>query len=255
MSSAHFNPWAPDDFEGNLASEFRQHAENLKKAVDAGSFCLSQYGSASKSGRPDFDKFMGPLMWRHYIIFSLSRLFSRVISSSNQPRDKSLTFVELGTCDGVSAYFALNGALDGTKEVANAVLVDSWQSMRVEDFGVLDKVMTGNYSYLNVETARSNLRKFARCEFLQGYVPEILADERIPKKIDLLHIDLNSSIPTREALKTLVPRLSRPGAVLFDDYGWKSFRGTKLEVDKFLKEIHSGDLICLPTGQSIWIQI
>ena len=48
-----------------------------------------------------------------------------------------------------------------------------------------------------------------------------------------MHINLNSSYPTKEALKKFYPYLESKGVILLDDYGHSNYLETKLEVENF----------------------
>ncbi len=72
-----------------------------------------------------------------------------------------------------------------------------------------------------------------------------------PQKISYLHIDLNSARPTRFALEFFFPRLLKRGIIVFDDYGSKNYKDTKIVVNKFFKD-KPGILMPLPTGQAIY---
>ena len=72
-----------------------------------------------------------------------------------------------------------------------------------------------------------------------------------PDSISYLHIDLNAVKPTMDVLSFFLPKLSKNGVILFDDYGWDGYLDTKLELDRFFKD-QSGLFLKLPTGQAIY---
>jgi hypothetical protein len=69
-----------------------------------------------------------------------------------------------------------------------------------------------------------------------------------------LHIDLNSSSPTIEALKFFYEKLNSKGIILFDDYGHQTYEPTKYAIDNFFNNL-DGQLIAFPTGQAMFIKV
>ena len=66
-----------------------------------------------------------------------------------------------------------------------------------------------------------------------------------------MHIDLNSTKPTIDALDFFFPRLIKGGIIIFDDYGNTGYPDTKIEIDEFFKN-KPGVLMQSPTGQAIY---
>ena len=113
----------------------------------------------------------------------------------------------------------------------------------------------GDYSYLNVNTTKNNLKDYSKnLIFNVGYIPEILTSSNYPKNLSWLHIDLNSSMPTIEAVKFFYEKLNSKEIILLDDYGHKSYEPTRLAVDNFFNNAE-GQFIQFPTGQGMFIKI
>jgi O-methyltransferase len=86
----------------------------------------------------------------------------------------------------------------------------------------------------------------------KGIVPDVLT-EGVPARIAFLHLDMNSPRAEVGALEALYDRLSTGGIVVFDDYGWKTFRMQKAAADEFMAS--RGQIILeLPTGQGLMIK-
>jgi hypothetical protein len=256
LTTKHANPWGlrtagmkPSDEVGN---QFRLADSRLRAAIQDGEFALTQFNLSERSTPSEISRTLNDLMWRHYIVFVSARLANA--TTVGRP-DRSRNFVEVGVCDGLTAYFAIAaGERDADVSRRHFFLLDSWGPMREEDFAPDDKQKVGAYSYLRRERTEENLHPW-NCEitFIQGYVPQTLGDPALPDSISWLHIDLNSSVTTTASLDILVPRIADGGICLFDDYGWKTYSATKRAVDSYFRQRSDGTLLALPTGQSLWI--
>jgi len=85
-----------------------------------------------------------------------------------------------------------------------------------------------------------------------GYIPDSFSASP-PDKIIYLHIDLNSTKPTIDALNFFSPRLLQGGIIIFDDYGNTGYPDTKKQIDEFFKN-KPGVLMKSPTGQAIFFR-
>jgi len=104
--------------------------------------------------------------------------------------------------------------------------------------------------YLDVKARFSDL-PFVR--IIKGPVPQSLS-EGFPDKIAFAHIDMNHPIPEAGALERVLPRLSRGGVVIFDDYGWFGYQAQKLALDPIIKS-HGLNVLELPTGQALLMKM
>ena len=117
-----------------------------------------------------------------------------------------------------------------------------------------EKKNKGNYSYLDIDVTKRNLGDFKdNVIFNKGYIPEIFSEGKNPDKICWLHIDLNSSKPTKESLEFFYPLLEVGGVILFDDYSWSGYDDTRKVIDDFLLA-KKGQFFHVPTGQSFFIK-
>lgn len=87
---------------------------------------------------------------------------------------------------------------------------------------------------------------------VKGSVPDTLSGSE-PKKIALLHIDMNNAEAELAALKTLFDRVCDGAFVVLDDYGWLGYRQQKLVEDEFFREA-GYQVLELPTGQGLVIK-
>jgi len=161
-------------------------------------------------------------------------------------------FVECGVGMGYTAWFAMNLAHDEFE----IHLYDAWNAMKKSNLTDSEKSMTGFYHDLDLETTKNNLQKFEKnTVYHKGHIPETF-DNTAPEKISYLHIDLNSSKATADALQFFIPRLVDNGVILFDEYGYTEYYETLDVVDKILIASVGGEmkgnLLKLPTGQAIY---
>jgi hypothetical protein len=239
LSTATFSGWGMNTYTltpwcnggGNdLAWDFLKTNEELLSKVNEGKFNLLQFKDI-----PDKKRELDSLMWRHYIVFWSARYAAKI--ANNYPV-KNL--IECGVCDGLTIYFAMS-SLNG-KYNFKSFLYDAWD--------VVD-----TYSFLDIENTKNNLSSFKNeTVFNKGYIPESFRTLNNPSEIAWLHIDLNSSVPTKAALQFFFARLQPGGVILFDDYGRHAEYETRLIINDFFSK-KDGILLPLPTGQAIYFKV
>lgn len=228
MTTDSVPPWQihPDA----LARDFLAAHDELTSRVQSGQFTLANMTTAT-----DKAAWLRDLMWRHYLVFWSVR------------HAKPGSLVECGTCDGVTAWFALKAGSPCT-----AYLYDAWAPMTASNLLPSERAEVGLYATLTLEQARRNLQPFTESiAYAQGVIPASFTT--LPASVNWLHIDLNSSQPTTAALEAFYPRMPAGSVILFDDYGWPRYRDTKIAVDRFLAD-KGGRLLPFPTGQAVWFK-
>jgi O-methyltransferase len=95
---------------------------------------------------------------------------------------------------------------------------------------------------------------FQNVSVVRGYLPGTLCAPHVPDEIAFLHIDLNSPAVELACLRSLFGRVVQGGMIIFDDYGWRSFRQQKQVADQFFAE-HGLSVLELPTGQGLVVKI
>jgi O-methyltransferase len=234
MKTGHELPWN-DEYDWK---KFRETQKYVKEKFD---FSNDFIGMSKKN----IDK----LLYRHWYVNYCVRHAIEFAKSSEY------NFVECGTANGVTAFFAL-------KEIENNIqkqnflmhLYDSWGSMQEKDLLETEMNHIGNYSELDINRTKKNLKEFEdKIIYHIGYIPESLDNEKAPKTIVYMHIDLNSAMPTLASLEFFFPRLVRGGVILFDDYGQEEYKDTKKITDKFFSD-KPGMLLKLPTSQAIYFR-
>lgn len=99
------------------------------------------------------------------------------------------------------------------------------------------------------EDIQERFREFNFVTIVKGSVPESFS-AAFPEKIAFAHIDMNHPAPEAAALQAVLPRLSKGGAVVLDDYGWWGYAAQKIALDPIIKE-HGLSVLELPTGQGL----
>ncbi len=72
---------------------------------------------------------------------------------------------------------------------------------------------------------------------IKGIFPDSITHSMLGQKYAFIHIDCDVYESYIEVLKTMYPRLSQGGVILFDDYHAPTCLGAKKAVDEFLKHI------------------
>jgi len=82
-----------------------------------------------------------------------------------------------------------------------------------------------------------HLRHCRRVEFLKGNavdtIPKFVKDKGNGLRIALLNLDLDIYEPTRVSLEQFVPRMSRGGIIILDEYAVDTFGGETKAVDEY----------------------
>lgn len=88
---------------------------------------------------------------------------------------------------------------------------------------------------------------------IKGSVPESF-EQGFPDKVAFAHIDMNHPTPEQAALEQVLPRLTRGGCIIFDDYGWWGYSAQKMALDPVANQ-YGLKILELPTGQGILLNI
>jgi hypothetical protein len=245
-------PWTYNN--NNEIIKFEEINNKLIQLIKDEKFILTQWGMKEKEKEKNKKKeienyllILDELKWRHLIVyysFLLAKKFTQ----------KEMNIVECGVCDGLAIFYAINAYTKKNYDF-KVYLYDSWQKMEKKHLNDQELHHLGDYSYLNVNITKNNLRDYSEnLIFNVGYIPEVLALSNYPKHLSWLHIDLNSSFPTIETLRFFYEKLNSKGIILFDDYGHKSYEQTKYVIDNFFNNL-DGQLIAFPTGQAMFIKV
>ena len=236
MTTRHELPWN-DDYDWG---SFRKAAIDIK----------TQFDFNETSDRYP-ESMIDTFLYRHWIVSYAVRCAIKFAE------DNEYNFVECGTSEGKTAFFALREIYEHKKIVNNFTmhLYDEWGAMKNEGLTEDESMRTGDYAELSIDRTKKHLVEFSdKIIYHQGHIPESLsALPEPPNSIVFLHIDLNSAQPTIDTLNFFLPRLSKRGIILFDDYGWIQYKDTRNAIDEFFSN-KNGVLQKLPTGQAIYYQ-
>ena len=102
------------------------------------------------------------------------------------------------------------------------------------------------------ELVKNKFSSYNNVEVVQGILPESFTI-KCPEKISLLHVDLNSSKSEIAVLEHLYDRVVPGGFIVFDDFGWITYKQQTLAELEFMKA--RGQMILeMPTGQGVVIK-
>ena len=174
------------------------------------------------------------IIWRLYILLYFAKIASKVEGD----------FVELGCHTGNTAAHVIK-TVDFPGLDKRYYLYDLFEWNE----GDQHTPMPG---HKNETMYRDVKARFADCTFVEiikGSVPQSLS-EGFPEKIAFAHIDMNHPVPEAGALEKVLPKLSRGGVVIFDDYGWFGYQAQKIALDPIIAR-HELKVLELPTGQAL----
>ena len=238
MATATRTPW--QDGGGNsLAQAFMKCDQILAGQISSRKVVLTQFQTKSVVEE------VAQLRWRHYLVYWSAKVASRISFGEHQ------NFVELGVCDGLTAWYASH-ARQSSSCGGEFFLYDSWQEIRSDLLTAKERSSAGSYAYLNIENTQRNLSFCGVDKFIfnKGYLPESLSYSRNPDSVVWIHIDLNSSIPTIASLEYFWERLLPGGLLLLDDFAWPGYEETRIKVEQWCLD-RQLDILQFPTGQAL----
>lgn len=245
MTTTTRTPWMYGGGHG-FTKKFSQVDSQIKNLVKNKKFILSQFPRMF----PDVDelKFLDELTWRHYIVYwsSTYAIKNTKIAQKN--------LAECGVCDGLTSFYAISAAIDSNKPYC-AYLYDAWDAMKEDLLLESEKDSAGEYAYLDMRSTQKNLNMFDKKSlfFNKGYIPQSFEVAQNPTNIVWLHIDLNASVPTINALDFFWDKLENGGLILFDDYALPGYQDTQTSIEEWFNS-KNGTLLHLPTGQAIIVK-
>ena len=225
-------PWNNQNILENKI--FNSTHEELLNQLKENKFYLTQFYYEDA----DYKKILDELKWRHYIVFN------SVLHALNFSEEEEVNIVECGVCDGLTINYAMK-ACEFKKKSFLSYLYDAWAELKSPEEDLRFK-----YAYLDIETTKYNLKYFSKNTiYNKGFIPDVFINAKNPKKINWLHIDLNSNNATLKTLEFFYKKVVHNGIILFDDYG--GFDETRKIIDNFFIN-KKGHFVSLPTGQGIF---
>jgi len=162
--------------------------------------------------------------------------------------------VECGTYTGGTAY--LLACLMDARTTADKRLhlFDTFQGMPDIAVPERDVHAPGDFGDTCLDYVQRRLQGFPFVKFHPGFIPDTFARIANLDYFSFVHVDVDIYPTALECCKWFWPRLPRGGVMLFDDYGFRSYRhAIRAAVDDFFAMMEEKPLI-LPTGQAIAIK-
>jgi len=165
-------------------------------------------------------------------------------------------FVECGVNTGIYSL-AVCDYLDFNSLDKSFYLFDTFRGLPEEQVSVEEEVLgrleeSERYYSECYEVAQRNFAPFKRAVLVRGKVPDTLASVRIGQ-VCYLSIDMNIVEPEIAAMEFFWDKLVPGAPVIFDDYGWSTYRLQKDAMDDFAKR-KSVAILTLPTGQGLLLK-
>lgn len=174
------------------------------------------------------------LIWRTYVLLHFATHASKTDGD----------YVELGCHTGHTALQVI-GKIDFRNLAKSYYLYDLFEWNEGDEH-------TRMQGHNNPHMYEDVVKRFSAHSFvriIKGSVPQSFA-EGFPEKIAFAHIDMNHPVPEAGALDMVLPRLSRGGVVVLDDYGWWGYCKQKIALDPIVRKHHLS-VLELPTAQGI----
>ncbi len=248
----------PLGFDGGCSNiidteKFRQAVALLKESLfDGGAtlFCSDNLITWNKNlsflrddqlvnivNDPETDVTERSIIWRSYILFYFARA----------SLDVDGDFIEAGTYRGHTAEQILKLCELG-KHDKKLWLYDVFEWKEGDEHPKMDE----HRNALMYEDVVSRFSPYSNVNIIKGSVPESFS-EGFPDSIAFCHIDMNHPAPEAGALREVLPRLSKDGAIIFDDYGWWGYSAQKNALDPIASSFGL-EILELPTGQGLLIK-
>lgn len=113
-----------------------------------------------------------------------------------------------------------------------------------------------SYQSNSLSELQKRFSEFQNVAFIQGAIPDVFEkiDVFNDAQVSFFHIDMNNAYPEAQALKYFYEKMTSPGFILFDDYGFVSMIEQKRAIDKICDELNISMPMSLPTGQGLLIK-
>jgi len=178
------------------------------------------------------------IVWRTYILIYFANIAAKADGD----------FVECGCHTGFTANEVIkNIGLD--KIGKNYWLYDLFEWKEGDEHTRFE----GHKNEKMYEDTVARFSDYSNVKVIKGSVPESFSFG-FPDKISFCHVDMNHPTPEAGALNAVLPRLSKGGVVILDDYGWWGYSAQKSALDPIVKSFNM-DILELPTGQGVLINL
>lgn len=219
-----------------------------KMASDNGTFFMEDtkfkkaYESSKKIAQWDRDCY-----WRVYIN----------CWAANHAKLIEGDFVECGTHQGGFANAIIKYLDKDFKNLdKNFYLFDTFNGIQKNLLSEQEKQSSSGYLLGHYPECYEEVKKrfsyYKNVHLVRGVIPQSLNNVKIDK-ISYLSIDMNCTLPEKEALKHFWDKISIGGIIIFDDYGFDGYEEQRRAHDIFAKSKNC-EICTLPTGQGLLIK-
>lgn len=162
-------------------------------------------------------------------------------------------FAECGTYTGGTAYL-LASILKKTITNKQLHLFDTFQGMPDIAIPERDSHSPGDFGDTSLEYVQTRLQEFPFVKLHPGVIPDTFQEIKDIDSFAFVHIDVDIYPTALECCKWFWPRLVKGGIMIFDDYGFWSYRSAiKAAVDEYFANRAEKPII-LPTAQAVAIK-
>lgn len=177
------------------------------------------------------------IIWRIYILLYFSEIASKADGD----------YIEVGCYEGFTP-------LQIIKKLTFSNLNKRYFLYDLFQWGEGDRHdhLEGHNNPNMLEDVKKLFSGFDFVQIIKGYVPESFS-LGFPDKIAFAHLDMGHQEADPAALKILLPKLSKGGVVIINDYGWWGYSAHKNAYDRTIKE-NGLSVLELPTGQGLLIR-
>lgn len=162
---------------------------------------------------------------------------------------------ECGTYTGGTAYLLASVMKAGVNANKRLHLFDTFQGMPDIAIPERDVHGPGDFGDTSLDYVRARLQEFSFVEFHPGFIPDTFSEIEDVDCFAFVHVDVDIYPTALECCKWFWPRLTRGGVMLFDDYGfWSYKRAIRAAVDDFFASMRK-NLLILPTAQAVAIKV
>ena len=141
--------------------------------------------------------------------------------------------LEIGVAHGDTAKLLVNNF---NNKNTNFYFFDTYEGLPLPSKSdECDINVRGNYKFSIEDVIDVVNIKGDNINFIKGLVENTLVDN-LPDKIDFVHLDCDLYSPTYFSLSKIIPKMSKPSAIIIDDYKCSYWTGVKKACDEIEKE-------------------
>jgi O-methyltransferase len=164
-------------------------------------------------------------------------------------------FAECGTYKGGTAQLIAATIQKLAPAKAPAVhLFDTFSGMPEFAVPKRDHHRPGDHADTSLDYVKERLQRYPNIRYHPGLMPATFAEIPDGALFAFVHVDTDIYPSVRSCCETLWPRLAPGGVMLFDDYGFRSYRNAaRAAVDEYFRS-PTGRPIVMSTGQAFVVK-